>query len=65
VIFDAHPKEFIGVKLHQTVFLTGLDIYTGTVCIVQKQKQNKKYLRHIGLAPLIMKTNLTLRIDRH
>jgi len=38
VIFDAHPKEFIGVKLQQTVFLTGLDKYIGTVCIVQKKK---------------------------
>jgi len=36
VVFDAHPKEFIGVKLQQTVFLTGLDKYIGTVCIVQK-----------------------------
>jgi len=36
VIFDAHPKELIGVKLKQTVFLTGLDKYIGTVCIVQK-----------------------------
>jgi len=25
VICDAHPKEFIGVKLQQTDFLTGLD----------------------------------------
>jgi len=25
MIFDAHPKEFIGVKLQQTVSLTGLD----------------------------------------
>jgi len=32
VIVDAHPKEFIGVKLHQTVFLTGLDKYIGIVC---------------------------------
>jgi len=36
VIFDAHPKEFFGVKLQQIVFLTGLDNYIGTVCIVQK-----------------------------
>jgi len=36
VIFDAHPKKFIGVKLQQTVFLTGLDKYIGTVCIVKK-----------------------------
>jgi len=27
VIVDAHPKEVIGVKLHQLVFLTGLDKY--------------------------------------
>jgi len=27
VIFDAHPKEFFGVKLQQTVVLTGLDKY--------------------------------------
>jgi len=33
VIVDAHPKEFIGVKLHQTVFLTGLDTYIGIVCL--------------------------------
>jgi len=25
VIFDEHPKEFIGIKLQQTVFLIGLD----------------------------------------
>jgi len=31
-----NPEEFIGVKLQQTVFLTGLDKYIGTVCIVQK-----------------------------
>jgi len=36
VIFDAHPKEFIGLKLQQIIFLTGLDKYIGTVCIVQK-----------------------------
>jgi len=41
VIFDAHPKEFTGVKLQQTVFLTGLDKYIGTVCIVQ----NMLYIR--------------------
>jgi len=32
VIFDAQPKEYIGVKLQQTV----LDKYNGTVCIVRK-----------------------------
>jgi len=37
VILDAHPKEFIGVKLQQTVFLTGLDKYIGAICIVQKK----------------------------
>jgi len=37
VIFDSHPKEFIGIKLQQTVFVTGLDQYIGTVCIVQKR----------------------------
>jgi len=36
VIFEAHPKEFNGVKLQQSVFLTGLDKYISTVCIVQK-----------------------------
>jgi len=36
MINDGHPKEFIGVKLHQTVFLTGLDKYIGIVCTVQK-----------------------------
>jgi len=36
VIFDAHPKEFIGVKHQQAVFLTGLNKYIGTVCVVQK-----------------------------
>jgi len=36
VIFDEHPKEFIGVKLQQTVFLTGFDKYIGKVYIVQK-----------------------------
>jgi len=36
VIFDVHPKEFVGVKLQQTGFLTGLDKYIGTVYIVQK-----------------------------
>jgi len=36
VIFDAHPKEFIGVKLQQIVFLTGLDKYM-VVCIVQNR----------------------------
>jgi len=46
VIFDAHPKEFIGVKLYQTVFLAGLDKYIGTVCIVQKKGLDK------GLVPL-------------
>jgi len=37
VIVDAHPKELIGVKIHQTVFLTGLDEYIGIVCTVQKR----------------------------
>jgi len=46
VIFDAHPKEFIGVKLQQTVFLTGLDKYISIVCTVQKKALDK------GLAPL-------------
>jgi len=39
VIFDAHPKEFIGVKLQQTVLLTGLNKYIGTVSIVKKKKK--------------------------
>jgi len=46
VIFDTHPKEFIGVKLQQTVFLTGLDKYIGIVCIVQRNTLDK------GLVPL-------------
>jgi len=41
VIVDVYPKEFIGVKLHQTVFLTGLDKYIGAVCIVQKKALDK------------------------
>jgi len=36
VIFDAHSKEFIGVKLQQTVFPMGLDRYIGTVCSTKK-----------------------------
>jgi len=36
VIVDGLPKEFIGVKLHQTVFLTGLDKFFGIDYIVQK-----------------------------
>jgi len=44
VIVDAHPKEFIGIKLHQTVFLTGLDKYICIVCIVQKKKVSDKGL---------------------
>jgi len=39
VIFDAHSKEFIYVKLQQTVVLTVLDKYIGAVCIVQKCKK--------------------------
>jgi len=46
VIFDEHPKKSIDVKLPQTVFLTGLDKYIGTVCIVQKKALDK------GLVPL-------------
>jgi len=41
VIFDAHPKEFNGVELQQTVFVTGLDKYIGTFCIVQKWPLDK------------------------
>jgi len=37
MILDAHPKEFTGIKLQQTVLLTALDKYIGTVCIVQKR----------------------------
>jgi len=33
VIFNAHPKEFIGIKLQQTVFLTGLNKYISTVSL--------------------------------
>jgi len=36
VVVDAHPKNFIGVKLHQTPFLTVLDKYMCIVCTVQK-----------------------------
>jgi len=36
VIVDAHPKELIGVTLHQTVSPTGLDTYNGIVYTVQK-----------------------------
>jgi len=36
VIVDVHPKEFIGVKLQQTVFITGQDKYIGIVYTVQK-----------------------------
>jgi len=46
VIFDAHPTEFIGVRLQQTVFLTRFDKYIGTVCIVQKIALDR------GLVPL-------------
>jgi len=38
VIVDAHPREFIGVKLHQTVFLTVLDKYIGIFCNPVSQK---------------------------
>jgi len=42
VTVNAHPKtEFIGVKLHQTDFLTGLDKYIGTVCTGQKKALDK------------------------
>jgi len=41
VIFDAHSKDFIGVRLQQAIFLTGLDKYIGTVCIVQKKALDK------------------------
>jgi len=34
--FDVRPKEFIGIKLQQTVFLTGLDKYIGTDYNVHK-----------------------------
>jgi len=54
VIFNAHPKEFTGIKLHQTVFLTGLDKYIGIVCTVQKKALDK------GLAPLTYHLNKTL-----
>jgi len=37
LIVDEHPKEFIDVKLCQTVFPTGLDKYIGIVCNVQKR----------------------------
>jgi len=47
VIFDAQPKEFTGVKLHQTVFLAGLDKFIGKVCSIQTKALDK------DLAPLI------------
>jgi len=36
VIFDAHPKEIIGVTLHHTVFLTELDKYIDIVLHCEK-----------------------------
>jgi len=32
-----HSKEFIGVKLQHTIFLTGLDKYISTFWIAQKR----------------------------
>jgi len=49
VIFDAHPKEFIGVKFQQTVFLTGLDKYIGSLHCTNKKQKNG------GLVPLMLK----------
>jgi len=46
VIAEAHPKEFIEVKLQQTVFPKGLDKYIGKVCTAQKNALDN------GLAPL-------------
>jgi len=43
---DAHPKEFIGVELHQTVFLIGLDKYISIVLHCTKKALYK------GLATL-------------
>jgi len=37
VIVGASPKKFIGVKLYETVFITGLDKYIGIVCIARKR----------------------------
>jgi len=45
VIVDTHPKELIGVKLHQTVSLTGLDKYIGKVYTVPKKKKKPLYIR--------------------
>jgi len=36
MLFDAHPKKFIGVKLHQTVFRIGLDKYIGNLHCTKK-----------------------------
>jgi len=41
VIVNAHPKEFIDIKLDQTVFLTGLDKYIGINCTVRKKALDK------------------------
>jgi len=45
VIVDAHPKKFIGVKLQQTVFLTGLSkiLYIGIVLHCTKKKASDNY----------------------
>jgi len=60
VIFDAHPKEFIGVKLQQTVFLIALDKYIGTVCIVKKKVLDKGLvpLTSLSSLPTVLKSNL-------
>jgi len=36
-MIDEHPIEFNGIKLQESVFLTGLDKYIVTVCIVQNR----------------------------
>jgi len=39
VTFDTHPKEFIGVKLQQTVFLTELDKFA----LYKKNNNNNNF----------------------
>jgi len=55
VIFDVHPKEFIGIKLQQTVFLTGLDKYIGSLHCTKKALDK-------GLVPLIHDNGYNIRV---
>jgi len=58
MIVDAHPKEFIGVKLHQSVFLVELDKYIGIVCTVHKALDK-------DLVPLIIGLITIIQFHRH